>query len=85
MYARKGGTFVDAWIGNLSGFAKEAFHQMLSYNVSRTEAFLYLTNEIEIVRASYELQCCICDTDYIGYIRECDKVLSEGRECQIIQ
>lgn len=81
MYAQGRGIFTEAWIDNLSGFAKEAFENMLSYNVSKTEAVLYLTNEIEIVCASYELQCCICDTDYIGYSRECDKAMNEGKEC----
>jgi hypothetical protein len=58
----------------LLSFAKEAISSMLSYNVQREEAYLYLTNQLPIMKASYELQCCIFDEDPIEYIRECDKI-----------
>ena len=64
----------------LLNFAHEAIQKMLSYNVHRHEAYLYLTNALNIIDASYELQCCIFDTDPIEYIRECDK---HRRECTI--
>lgn len=53
-------------------FAHEAIESMLSYNVSKMEAYLYLTNKIDLMETSYELQCCIFDVDPIQYIRECD-------------
>jgi hypothetical protein len=67
----------------LLSFAKEAIAEMLSYNVHRYEAYLYLTNQLEIINASYELQCCIFDQDPIEYIRKCDQACElakkEGR------
>lgn len=63
----------------LRGFAHEAIQTMLSYNVHRLEAYAYLTNQLEIMQSSYELQCCIFDQDPILYIRECDKALKECR------
>lgn len=58
----------------LISFAHEALTSMLSYNVDRWEAYLYLTNQIDLMNTSYELQCCIFDNDPIEYIRECDRV-----------
>jgi len=55
-------------------FAHDAIQDMLSYNVDKNEAYLYLTNAIKIMECSYELQCCIFDQDPIEYIRECDKM-----------
>lgn len=63
----------------LMTFAHEAIQEMLSYNVERYEAYLYLTNQLTIMKASYELQCCIFDQDPIGYTRECDKAQTECR------
>jgi len=57
---------------SLLSFAHEAIQSMLSYNVSKNEAYMYLTNEIGLMESSYELQCCIFDVDPIQYIRECD-------------
>lgn len=54
-------------------FGHEAISSMLSYNVDKYEAYLYLTNQLDLVHASYELQCCIFDEDPITYIRECDR------------
>ena len=65
----------------LRGFAHEAIQMMLSYNVNRYEAYLYLTNALKIMDSSYELQCCIFDLDPIEYIRECDKVAA--KECRV--
>lgn len=53
-------------------FAHEAIQSMLSYNVSKIEAYMYLTNKVDLMDTSYELQCCIFDVDPIQYIRECD-------------
>ena len=61
----------------LRSFAHAAIQEMLSYNVQKYEAYLYLTNALEIMDSSYELQCCIYDLDPILYIRECDKILQE--------
>lgn len=61
----------------LLSFAQEAIKEMLSYNVHRYEAYLYLTNKLKIMDSSYELQCCIFDQDPVEYIRECDK----AQEC----
>ena len=58
-------------------FAHEAIMDMLSYNVEKLEAYEYLTNKIHLMNCSYELQCCIFDTDPIEYIRVCDKVTDE--------
>lgn len=58
----------------LKGFAKEAIADMLLYNVSKFEAGLYLTNQIELQNCSYELQCCIYDQDPTEYIRVCDRL-----------
>jgi hypothetical protein len=58
----------------LISFAHEALAAMLSYNVDRWEAYLYLTNKINLMDSSYELQCCIFDNDPVEYIRECDRV-----------
>lgn len=55
-------------------FAHEAIMDMLSYNVSKEEAYCYLTNKLNLMDASYELQCCIYDVDPIDYIRECNKI-----------
>lgn len=63
-------------------FAGEAIKAMLSYNVHRHEAYLYLTNQLEIMHSSYELQCCIFDQDPIEYIRECDKAQAR-QECRV--
>jgi hypothetical protein len=57
----------------LRTFAHEAIMHMLSYNVAKMEAYMYLTNEIELMDGSYELQCCIFDNDPIEYIRECKR------------
>lgn len=57
---------------DLKSFADEVVDTMLSYNVSRTEAYLYLTNQIDLMDGSYELHCCVFDLDPIQYIRECD-------------
>ena len=62
----------------LIGFAHEAIQMMLSYNVNKYEAYLYLTNEIHLMNTSYELQCCIFDQDPIEYIRICDKAQEEN-------
>jgi len=64
---------------DLRSIAHGAILDMLSYNVSKKEAYKYLTNQIDIIKGSYELQCCIYDLDPILYIRECDKVLKECR------
>lgn len=56
----------------LRSFAHEAIQSMLSYNVSKIEAYMYLTNKVNLMDTSYELQCCIFDVDPIQYIRECD-------------
>ena len=61
----------------LMTFGHEAITLMLSYNVEKMEAYLYLTNGINIMGCSYELQCCIFDQDPIEYIRECDKAQQE--------
>jgi hypothetical protein len=68
----------------LRSFAHEAIQCLLSYNVERFEAFLYLTNRLELCMASYELQCAIFDQDSIGYIRhhEMYKKLEESRREQ---
>ena len=66
----------------LLSFASEAIADMLSYNVDKYEAYLYLTNAVEITNCSYELQCCIFDQDPIEYIRECDKKQKKG-ECAV--
>lgn len=58
----------------LISFAHEALASMLSYNVGKLEAYLYLTNQIDLMHSSYELQCCIFDNDPIEYTRECDRV-----------
>ena len=58
----------------LLGFAHEAIMMMLSYNVEKNEAYLYLTNKLLLVNSSYELQCCIFDQDPIEYVRNCDSV-----------
>lgn len=58
---------------DLRSFAHEAIQGMLSYNVSKDEAYMYLTNKINLMDSSYELQCCIFDVDPIQYIRECDE------------
>jgi hypothetical protein len=55
----------------LMGFAKEALDKMLSYNVDKSEAYRYLTNQITLFECSYELQCCIFDVDPIEYVRVC--------------
>ena len=70
---------MDSSREELRSFAHEAIQDMLSYNVQKVEAYLYLTNKLLIMNASYELQCCIFDQDPIGYIRECDKLM----ECQV--
>ena len=56
----------------LRSFAHEAIQLMLSYNVSKMEAYLYLTNQIELMDGSYELHCCIFEQDTVQYMRECD-------------
>lgn len=61
----------------LRSFAHEAIQSMLSYNVQKIEAYMYLTNKLPIMQSSYELQCCIFDQDPIEYIRECDKARKE--------
>jgi hypothetical protein len=58
----------------LLSFAHEAISSMLSYNVDKNEAYLYLTNKLSLMNGSYELQCCIFDEDPITYIRECDRL-----------
>lgn len=55
---------------DLREFTHEAILDMLSYNVTRKEAYCYLTNKIKICDSSYELQCCIYDLDPVEYIRE---------------
>lgn len=55
----------------LLSFAHEAISVMLSYNVDKREAYEYLTNKIDLIHSSYELQCCIFDQDPISYNREC--------------
>ena len=57
----------------LVNFAHEAIAVMLSYNVDKFEAYLYLTNEVDLMHTSYELQCCIYEQDPVLYMRECDK------------
>lgn len=61
----------------LKQFAHEAIMSMLSFNVSKEEAYNYLTNKINLMQCSYELQCCIFYEDPILYIRECDKLTCE--------
>lgn len=56
---------------SLRTFAHEAIQKMLSYNVTRYEAYLYLSNKLGLMESSYELQCCIYDLDPILYIRSC--------------
>lgn len=56
----------------LRSFAHEAIMGMLSYNVSKKEAYLYLTNKLDLMNSSYELQCCIYDLDPVLYIRACE-------------
>jgi hypothetical protein len=56
----------------LRQFAHEAIMMMLSYNVTKLEAYAYLTNMIHLKDCSYELQCCIFDLDPIEYIRVCN-------------
>lgn len=63
---------------DLLQFAHEAIQEMLSYNVSKGEAYNYLTNKIELMKSSYELQCCIFEQDPILYIRECDRINKKG-------
>jgi hypothetical protein len=63
--------FIDSDRESLKAFAHEAIQHMLSYNVSKIEAYNYLTNKIELPRCSYELQCCIYDNDPIEYCRKC--------------
>jgi len=67
----------------LKNFAHEAIIDMLSYNVDKFEAYLYLTNKLNLMDASYELQCCIFDVDPTEYIRECDKLTLERGCCFI--
>jgi hypothetical protein len=67
----------------LRTFAHEAIMHMLSYNVQKLEAYLYLTNKLKLMDASYELQCCIFDVDPIEYIRECNKLALERGYCLI--
>jgi hypothetical protein len=70
---------LDTERAELRAFAHEAIMDMLSYNVTKLEAYLYLTNKLNLMDSSYELQCCIFDVDPIEYIRECDKlVLAKG-------
>ena len=57
----------------LKEYAHEAIWDMLSYNVSKTEAYKYLTNKVKLCKCSYELQCCIYDLDPVEYCREADK------------
>lgn len=59
--------------GELRTFAHEAVLHMLSYNVAKLEAYMYLTNQVELMDTSYELQCCIFDNDPIEYNRQCKK------------
>jgi hypothetical protein len=56
----------------LKTFAHESIMMMLSYNVSKKEAYLYLTNKLDLMNSSYELQCCIYDLDPLLYIRACE-------------
>lgn len=58
---------------DLIDFAHEAITDMLSYNVEKLEAYMYLTNQLKLMDSSYELQCCIFDVDPIQYIRECNQ------------
>jgi hypothetical protein len=58
----------------LKVFAHQAIISMLSFNVSKEEAYKYLTNKIDLMHCSYELQCCIFYEDPIEYIRQCDKL-----------
>jgi hypothetical protein len=71
----------------LLAFAHEAIASMLSYNVKRKEAYAYLTNKVDLMHTSYELQCCIFDVDPLEYIRECDKLnqnkIQNRRPCSI--
>lgn len=67
----------------LRTFAHEAILKMLSYNVEKLEAYAYLTNQLKLMDASYELQCCIFDLDPIEYIRECDKLIAERGYCLV--
>lgn len=75
----KGGDKMYYERDQLIAFGHEAIAVMLSYNVHRYEAYLYLTNKLPIMQSSYELQCCIFDQDPIEYIRECDKAQQECR------
>lgn len=61
-------------------FAHEAILDMLSYNVDRYEAYAYLTNKKHLMNCSYELQCCIFDSDPIEYMRACDEAKRLRRE-----
>jgi len=72
---------MDSSREELRSFAHEAIQEMLSYNVQKLEAYMYLTNKLPIMQSSYELQCCIFDLDPIEYIRECDKVAA--KECRV--
>lgn len=56
----------------LQGLAHEAISCMLSYNVSKLEAYLYLTNKVDLMDCSYELHCCVFEEDRPQYLRECD-------------
>jgi hypothetical protein len=62
----------------LLALAHETISIVLSYNVSKEEAYLYITNQVELMKSSYELQCCIYDIDPITYFRECDKITKKG-------
>ena len=55
-------------------FAHEAIMSMLSYKVDNREAYLYLTNKLDLMDGSYELQCCIFEEDPLTYIRECERL-----------
>lgn len=65
----------------LRNFAHEAIQEMLSYNVHRYEAYMYLTNQLNIMDCSYELQCCIFDQDPLWYIRECNQLTISRASC----
>jgi hypothetical protein len=69
---------------DLRSFAHDAIQDMLSYNVEKYEAFLYITNEIDLCDATYELQCCIFDNDPVGYLkhREFHNKLMEARSAR---
>lgn len=67
----------------LRTFAHDAIQHMLSWNVEKFEAYLYLTNKIELMDASYELQCCIFDNDPILYIRECENLALKRGYCTV--